>query len=303
MMRKYAVLAIAFALILSSAVGSYAAAVKVLVGGQEITDLQISERAGLLRLEKRGNSNSDRLKMAEKELVDEAIMLAEADRVKVTVTNSEVDKAYLNVARNSKLSVDKLTAFLQAAGVNPQTLRDRLKANLAWGQVVQMEVAPRVNVSELNLDEQAQKQLDPTMSYDYILKEVRFIIPQGSKVSVSSRTAQANQYRKSFNGCASAVDLSMSYTDVAVIDIGRRHATQLPEALAKELGALNVGQITKPRVAQGGVSMLAICSKSAAEDTTFIKNDLRQKAGDQAFQKAIADFLDTLRGRTTIVYK
>ncbi len=302
-MRKLSVLAIAFALILSSAMGSYAASVKVLVGGQEITDINISERAALMRLEKRGNSNSDRLKLAQKELVDEALMLAEADRIKVEVTNAEIDRAFLNIARNSKLSADKLTAFLRSAGVNPQTLRDRLKANIAWGQVVQAEVAPRVNVSELDIEKQAKEQVDPSMSYDYILKEVRFIVPKGSKVSASSRTAQANQYRKSFNGCDSAVDLSMSYTDVAVIDVGRRHATQLPEALAKELGNLNIGQITKPRVADGGVSMLAVCAKSKAEDTTFIKNELRQKEGDQAYQKAIADFLETLRGRTTIVYK
>ncbi len=303
MMRKLSVLAMAFAMILMSSMGGYAASVKVLVGGQEITDIQISQRAALMRLEKRGNSNANRLDMATKELVDEAIMLAEANRIDMTVTEAEIDKAFLSIARNSKLSADKLMAFLQGAGVNPQTLRDRLRANLAWGQVVQAEVAPRVNVSELDLEQQAKDQIDPTMSYDYILKEVRFIVPAGSKVSVSSRTAQANQFRKSFNGCATAVDLSMSYTDVAVIDVGRRHATQLPEALAKELGGLNIGQITKPRVADGGVSMLAVCAKSQAEDTTFIKNDLRQKEGDEAYKAAIADFLETLRGRTTIVYK
>ena len=285
------------------AAGICAASVKVLVGGSAFTDIEISARAALLRLERRGNSNADRLKLAQQELIDEALQLAEADRIGATVTNSDIDEAYLKVARSSKLSTDNLTAFLQSAGVNPQTLRDRLKANLAWGQVVQAEVAPRVNVSELALDEKAQEELDPTMSYDYILKEVRFIIPKASKVSVSSRTAQANQYRKSFNGCQTAIDLSMSYTDVAVLDIGRRHATQLPEAIAKELAGLNVGGITKPRVAEGGVSMLAVCSKSAAQDTTFIKNDLRQEQGDAAFKTAVDEFLEPLRGRTTIVYK
>ncbi len=302
-MRKFAVLAVALALFVSTAVGGYAATVKVLVGGAEITDIEISSRSALLRLEKRGNSNSERQKMATEELVNEALQMAEAKRIGIVVPDSKVNEAFLQIARNTKLGQDKLKQFLLSNGVDPRTLMDRLRANIAWSNVVQAEVAPRVNVSDIDLEKQALEKIDPAMSYDYILKEVRFIIPTGSKASVSTRTAQANQYRKSFNGCDSAVDLSMSYTDVAVIDVGRRHATQLPDALAKELADLNVGGITKPRVAQGGVTMLAVCAKSSAQDTTFIKNELRQKEGDQAFKTEVAAFLEKLRGETTIVYK
>jgi peptidyl-prolyl cis-trans isomerase SurA len=302
-MRIFQVLAAALALFLVTTLGGYAATVKVTVNGTEITDLQISSRASLMKLERRGTSNSDRLKLASKELVDEALMLAEAKRVGVEVSDEKIEEAFINVGRSVKLSSDKLTKFLTGSGVNPQTLKDRLKANIAWTSVVQMEVAPRVNVSDLELEKQALDQIEDSLSYDYILKEVRFIVPQGGKVSVSSRTAQANQYRKSFQGCESAVDLSLSYTDVAVLDIGRRHSTQLPEALAKELAGLNIGQITKPRVAEGGVSMLAVCAKASARDTTFIKNDLRQKTGTAEFEKEVAAFLETLRGRASIVYK
>lgn len=301
-MRKVHVLAAAFALFLVSTFGSYAATVKVTVGPVEITDVQITARAALMRLEKRGSSNNDRLKLATKELVDEALMLAEAKRVGIEVPAANVNEAFLNVARSIKLSGDKLTEFLVGSGVNPDTLKDRLRANIAWNNVVQMEVSPRVNISDLELEKQAQEKIDPTMSYDYILKEVRFIVLKGSNSSVSSRTAQANQYRKSFQSCDTAVDLSLSYTDVAVIDIGRRHATQLPEALAKELSDLNIGQISKPRVADGGVSMLAVCAKASAQDTTFIKNDLRQKEGGTEFEKQVADFLESLRAKATISY-
>ena len=60
-------------------------------------------------------------------------------------------------------------------------------------------------------------------------------------------------------------------------DIGRRHATQFPEALANELAKLNVGGITKPRVVEGGVSMLAVCAKESSQDTTYLANDIRQE--------------------------
>src|SRR5690606_17549305 len=137
-------------------------------------------------------------------------------------------------------------------------------------------------------------------NFDYILKEVIFVAPGGQ--GASGRTAQANRYRSSFAGCDTAVELSLAYTDAAVVDIGRRHATQLPEALAKELAGLNVGGISRPRVIDNGVSMLAICEKVQAEDLTFIKGDLRAEAGNEAMEKQVPDYLANLRKNAKIIY-
>ena len=88
-----------------------------------------------------------------------------------------------------------------------------------------------------------------------------------------------------------------------VIDVGRRHATQMPEAIAKELAGLNVGGITKPRVVETGVSMLAVCQKAVAEDTTFIKGNLRQEAGNAALKGEVEAYLKGLRDKARIVYE
>ncbi len=279
-----------------------AAKVKVNVNGQEITNTQISLRAGLLRLERRGNSNSARLKLAKEELVEEALKMQEAKRLNISITEQQVNASYLNVARNLKLSVSKLNQVLKANGVNDTTLKNRLRASIAWQGITQSAIMPRVQISDLDLDKKAQEKNDDSLNYDFILKEVLFLIPKGSKISSSRRTQQANNYRKKFNGCDSAVELSMSYTDAAVINVGRRHATQLPKALAKELSNLNVGGITKPRVVGNGVSMLAICTKTAAKDLTFVKSGLRQEAGNEKLKEAGAEYLAKLKKNAAITY-
>jgi len=159
-------------------------------------------------------------------------------------------------------------------------------------------VMPRVALSDAELDQKAQAELSGANSFDYILKEVIFI-GKGS----SARTGQANQYRKSFQGCDNAVQLSLSYTDAAVIDLGRRHATQLPEAIAKELAGLNVGGISKPRTVEQGVSMLAVCSKSEAKDTTFIKSTIQAEAGNDALKAEATKYLKEVRQKAKIVYE
>lgn len=290
-----------FFLILALPLVAQAATIKVTVDDVPITDLQISQRSKLLQLERRGASSNARNRLAREELINEAIKLAEAKRIGQSPTDSEVNSALLDVSRNMRISSDNLMQILAQNGVNADTLRDRLRATIAWGKVVQTVVTGRIELSNADLEARAAEALTEADSIDYILKEILFIIPTGSNISNSRRTAQANQYRRNFQGCSSAVELSLSYTDAAVIDLGRRHATQLPDAIAAELSRLNEGGITSPRVVANGVSMLAICSKTVARDLSFATNELRQEVGSGLIEAEAEKYLQELREKANII--
>lgn len=264
---------------------------RVMVNGEPITDAQVNARVRLFAIE----GNNSGVNGAINQLIDEALMMQEARRVGISVSPGQLDEAYQQVARGINVSRERLNEILQQAGANPETLRNRIAAQIAWNGVVQATVAPQVRVSELELDQQAAGQLSPAMSFDYILKEIIFI-GQGA----SGRTAQANTYRQRFSGCDSAVQLSLSFTDAAVVDVGRRHATQLPEAVARELANMNVGGITQPRVTERGVSMLAVCEKTQANDLTFLKEELRQQSGQAEMQAQAQRLLTELRQNARI---
>jgi peptidyl-prolyl cis-trans isomerase SurA len=290
MLRFLGAMLLGFTLVFS-AVTAQAATAVVTVNGQPITDVQVAQRLALYKIEGKGNRTT-----AVNELVNEALQIQEAKRLGFTVSESDVDNAVLDVARQIKVSASNLAKILTDNGVPMSTLRDRLKANIAWSKVTQTVISTRVQVSEADIDAAAKAKLTAANSFDYILKEVLFIGGNASK-----RTAEANQYKKSFNGCDTAVELSLSYTDAAVRDIGRRHATQFPDALAAELAKLNVGGITKPRVVEGGVSMLAVCAKSTSEDTTYLANSIRQETGSKGMQAEADKYLAELKAKAQIV--
>ena len=257
------------------------AATKVTVNGVPISDIEIAQRTKLLALEGGGGT-----KKAMEQLIDEQLQIQEAKRMNIVISDQQVDDAFQQVARNIKVSTDKLRQILQQAAI-------------AWQQVSGMVVASRVKVSDLDLEKAAEAKLDQASSYDYILKEILFISTAGN---ASARTGQANKYRAAFKGCDSAVQVSLNFTDAAVRDMGRRHATQLPDALASELAKLNVGGITKPRVTEAGVSMLAVCAKNEARDTTFLKNKLRNEQGSEAMKTEAEKFKAELRQKAKIIY-
>ena len=290
MLRVLSAILLAFTLVLSAA-PAHAASAVVTVNGRPITDIQVAQRLSLHKIEGKNNRNN-----AINELINEALQVQEAERLGFTVSETDIDAAVLDVARQIKVSASNLNKILTDNGVPMSTLRDRLRANIAWAKVTAAVVSSRVSVSEADIDAQAKAKLTAANSFDYILKEVLFLGGNASK-----RTAEASQYKKSFQGCDSAVQLSLSYTDAAVRDLGRRHATQFPDALADELAKLNVGGITKPRVVEGGVSMLAVCSKSTSEDTTFIANNIRQDTGNKGMAKEAEKYLAELKAKAQIV--
>jgi len=290
MLRVLGAILLGFTLLFSTVAAEAATAV-VTVNGQPITDVQVAQRLALYKLEGKTSRTA-----ALNELINEALQIQEGKRLGITVSESEVDNAVLDVARQIKVSSSNLTKILTDNGVPMSTLRDRLRANIAWSRVAQTVVSTRVQVSEADIDAKAKQKLTAANSFDYILKEVLFLGGSASK-----RTAEANQYKKSFKGCDSAVQLSLSYTDAAVRDIGRRHATQFPDALASELSKLNVGGITKPRVVEGGVSMLAVCAKEASEDTTYIANNIRQETGTNGMKAEADKYLAELKAKAQIV--
>ena len=294
--RICAVLGTGLLLVAIGAAPTLAQGVRVTVNGEPITDNQVNMRVRLLALE----GNRSGTQGAIDQLIDEALMVQEARRLGITVSSSEIDSAYLQVARNIRVSKEVLDQMLNRQGISVDSLRDRLEASIAWNGVVEQAVVPQTQISDLELDQQAATRATPAESFDYILKEIIFIAPGGQ--GASARTGQANSYRAAFAGCDSAVELSLKYTDAAVVDVGRRHATQLPDAIAQELAGMNVGGITKPRVTDRGVSMLAICEKAQANDLTFIKNEIRREAGQDAMKGAADEYLAGLRSRARIVY-
>lgn len=270
-----------------------AATVKVTVNDIPITDVQIAQRAKLKGLE---HTPGNLTTAATDELINEALENQEAARFGFKVTDAQVQDQILTMSRGLRVSTDKLTLILNSAGVGIDTLKDRIKATLAWNQVIQNVITPRVTFSEADLTQQAASKLTAAQSFDYILKQVTFI-----STKPGSRVADANRYRSQFKGCDSAVQLSQSFTDAAVIDIGRRNATQMPDAMAQELAKLPVGGITAPHPDQSGTIMLAVCEKDAAKDLTFLTNQLRSAEGNDKLKAQIDDYLANLKSKAKIV--
>jgi peptidyl-prolyl cis-trans isomerase SurA len=66
------------------------------------------------------------------ELREERRKIREAGQAGVEILDAEVDAEYARMARRMNISTAQLTANLAQEGVSPETIKHRLRAELAW---------------------------------------------------------------------------------------------------------------------------------------------------------------------------
>lgn len=289
--------------ILAAFTPAMAQSVQATVNGKPITSFDVDQRVKLMALEGNRESVAARRIEAIKSLIDEQLKVQEADKNAIVISQSDVDRAFVNLAKRLKMSEERLTEILNQAGVSSKSLKDRLRADLAWARVSRQVVARRVKIRQSDVNAVVSAKSDEIVNYDFILKEITFHIPQGSGYSAKARTNSANQYRRAFKDCDSAVSQSLDHVDVSVVDIGRRNSDQLPPAVAKDLIEIPIGTVSKPRVISNGVRMYAVCTRDLARDVSFAENRARAQLGQQTLGKEAEAYLNELRDNATIVRK
>lgn len=281
------------------------AAIKVIVNDTPITDYDISQRARLITLTQR-KSASIAKRQAEQELIDDQVKLAEAERMGIEVGSSEIDNAFNNIARNVKMSPSQLSKALRSGGVKPETLKARLKAQLAWNQLLRRRFSGKIEVDESDIIAALQKkdEADRQKSVEYDLKRVIVVVPKNSSGGFKSKRKQeSNKIRAAFRSCEEVGSVLGQYSEVVVQPIGRRLETELPAEMREEINSLGPGKLTKPSATPVGYEMIAICGKrEIASDIAVraeLENELRAKEGESQSRKYLMD----VRRRATIIYR
>ena len=273
--------------------------IKALVNDEPITSFDVGQRKRLLALS--GESATD--KKALDELIDERLQLQEAARRNVAISDAEVEGAYNSIAQRSKISAAQLSQALRSRGIDPSTLKDRIRASVAWRQVVQMRFRATIQVREQDIVAELQKKGDETKVKTTEFTLI-FVFPDNASNGIKEqRRREAEALRSRFTSCANSLEIVKGLRDVAVRDLGKRNGSELTPELAKSLEETAIGHLTKPQVEAGGVNLIAVCDKreivseAAAQDE--VKSEMLTEQGEILARRYIRD----LRQDAVIEYR
>lgn len=278
------------------------AQVALLVNGDPITNYDIEQRSRLIQISTRKQPSRQQ---TIEELIGDRLKVQVGKRYSVIVSDTEVDNAFANIARNSGTTVEGFSKGLESGGLNPNTLKAKLRADITWGQIVRGKFASRLQVGEKDIFEAMEKKSDgKDVGHEYLLRPIVLVVPRGSPASfVESRKKEADALRARFQDCATGVPFARALRDVAVREPIRRNSADLSPALRENLSKIEIGRLTPPEVTSTGVEMFAVCERKETASETPGKRQIRDEMFSERFQAQGNNFLKELRAGAMIEYR
>jgi peptidyl-prolyl cis-trans isomerase SurA len=278
--------------------------VKILVNNEVITSGDIAKRINFMRLQ---HQTGDLNKMAPEQLVNELLKRQEIQRVRMSVSTQDVDASYARFAASNKMTPAQLNDILTKTGITPDHFKSYVAIQMSWPRVLNARFGSSGKLSQDELIARMMQNKDRTATTEYFLKQVVFVVPAAKKAAIGGqRKAEADASRARFPGCDQAKVFAATMHDVAVRDLGRILAPELPPEW-KPLVESATGNTTTSLVTDRGVEYLAICSKRQVNDDVAAAAVFRQEDLGKAAEGQVSGndkkYVDELRSKAQIVYR
>jgi peptidyl-prolyl cis-trans isomerase SurA len=273
------------------------------VNGEPITALDVESRIKFIHLStQKQAARPDVIN----DLIDEKLKVKEGKRWGIEFTDAEVDSMYANMASRMHQSADQLTQNLQKGGVNPQTLKSRIRADSVWQQLVRGRYSASLQLSEIDVDMalRAKNQSgESTTATEYRLRPILILVAPGSQPgTVDAKRKEAEVLRGRFKSCEEGL-VSARQMGAVVRDQVIKNSGDVPTEFQKILEAVPVGQLTAPEVTRHGVEMWAICGKQESKADAPIKKQTREALATERFEQQSKAYLQRLRREALIERK
>jgi peptidyl-prolyl cis-trans isomerase SurA len=237
-------------------VPAQASEVKYIVNKQAITSYDIDRRAAFLKLQKRspGEAGTD--------MVDQVLRSQEIARIKVNVTDAQLDDSYKRFAESNKLTPAQMDEILNKAGVTKAHFREYMRVQMGWGQVLSMRARSEGRLSEQDVVQRMMKEGRKPSATEYLLQQVIFVVPAAERgAMLGKRKREADAMRARFNGCDSTRSFAKGLIDVTVRDLGRVLEPELPPEWSDQIKTTKAGGATSVKETARGVEFIGVCSQ------------------------------------------
>ncbi|MDP4796886.1 MAG: peptidylprolyl isomerase, partial [Rhodospirillales bacterium] len=199
-------------------------------------------------------------------LIAEKLRLQEAKRLNITVPDEDIKKAIDDLERQNKIPSGQMDQMLLSHGVDPESLKQQLVAELSWIGVISTLFRNVATVSDQEVEDVITKMKENAGKPEYLVSEIFLAYdekPKNEVIQIAQRihaqlTAGASwpQIAQNFSESASAKDGG---------DLGWNLASDLGQNIGSIVSRLEPGQMSSPVTTDDGVYILYVREKRVAK--------------------------------------
>jgi peptidyl-prolyl cis-trans isomerase SurA len=208
-------------------------------------------------------------------LIDERLELQEADRLEISVSNDEIEKALGEIEKQNNVKKGEIKDFFAKAGVDSETVLSQVRAGIAWGKVIRRRIRPTIDIGDEEVNEAFARVLANKDKPQNLLAEIFLAVDSPDKEPEVRAVAErlARDIRDGANFPALARQFSESASALSGGDLSWVAEGQLGPELDAAIKPLRPPTLTDPVRTPGGFYILLlrdrqIPSKSEAGGVT-----------------------------------
>jgi peptidyl-prolyl cis-trans isomerase SurA len=232
----------------------------VLVNDDPITVYDVEQRQRFLAVTTQAQPSPALKKQATDMLIEERLQIQQGRKLGITPDEQDVTKVLEGMAKNNNMTPDQLGAALG-------TLKDRVRSQVVWQDVVRKKFRRDVSIDESDVDKALGGASDaekPRQETTLQLRQVKYEIPtDADQAAIAKQLAAVEAVRSKVQSCSNLSSLTKDMKGFKIKTL----QDQLPGSLGQPMRTLvmnaKVGQMTPPTLSGSAIEAYAVCGKHA----------------------------------------
>ena len=193
-------------------------------------------------------------------LIDEKLQIQESERLNITIDDADLSDAQQILEFQNSLPTGSLYKFLRSRGIDQNTLKAKIHAEIAWGKVIRRRVLTRIDISDEEVDEVFDRLQARQGVEQRLMSEIFLTVDSQEQSESVFRQAQrlVDQIRNGSPFAAIAQQFSHGVTSRVGGDVGWVSEGELPADRERVLSSLSEGEVSDPIPSPGGFYILQL---------------------------------------------
>ena len=237
-------------------------------------------------------------------LVDEQLRSQEADRLNLKVDQKEVDSGFEQIAKQNNIPGDVFKKALEQRGIKVNSMRDQIKAQIAWTKVVQKRIRSKIEITDADIDSELDRLKENIGKDQYNIAEIYLPVTDPNKLSQAKTFAAklVEQLRAEPEAFPKA---ARQFSQSPGANQGKSIGWVMQGVLAKEVDAalptLEKGSISSPIETSTGLYIIKLQDKrQLAAEQLPSRDEITEKLGMERMDRAQRRYYQDLRSQAFI---
>lgn len=201
------------------------------------------------------------------QLIIELLQLQEADQLGVQVSDTMLNNAMANIAKNNNLSLPQLHEAIVKSGQTVANFRAEVQRSMIIDEVSKIAVKRRINVSEKEIDQFLESQQGQELAdTEYLLSHILIATPaQATQQQIDAAKSKLAALQAEIDSGADFTSLASKYSDANNAleggNLGWRKVSQLPALFAAPVAKLAVDEVSPALSNASGYHLVKVMQK------------------------------------------